>query len=220
MVTTLYIVRHCQSGGNIGGRFQGRFDADITPAGEQQLDLLSLRFRNEPLDAIYSSPLLRARKTAEAVGRFHSLPIQIDEGLVEMDVGQMENLKLSEIGEKFPEVAKNWDRSPDLCQFPGGETMAQVYDRVNAALDRIIRENQGKTVFLATHGGVIRNLYARISFGSIKGLRESAVFGNTGVSVLEAEDGKLTWKLVNDQSHLPEELRRPPTKYSFHTEAV
>lgn len=221
MVTTLYIVRHCQSMGNIEGRFQGRFDADVSPAGEKQLDLLSLRFRNEPLDAIYTSPLKRAYRTAEAVNRFHHLPIRTRDGLLELDVGEMENLKLSEIGEKYPEAARNWDRSPDLCEFPGGETMEEAYRRVNAALDEIIRENRGKTVFVATHGGVIRNLYARVCFGCPQGIRKSAVFGNTGVSVLEAgESGELSWKLINDQAHLPEELRRPPTVYSFHSEAV
>ena len=121
MVTTVIIVRHCQSMGNTEGRFQGRFDADVTPVGEQQMELLSLRFRNEKLDALYTSPLLRARRTAEAVNRYHQLQLQICEGLSELDVGKLENRKLSEIGELFPETAKNWDQSPDLCEFPRGE---------------------------------------------------------------------------------------------------
>lgn len=221
MVTTLYIVRHCQSMGNIEGRFQGRFDAEVSEAGKKQLDLLSLRFRNEHLDAIYASPLKRAYQTAEAVNRFHDLPIHAVDGLLELDVGDMENLKLSEIGEKFPEVAKNWDQCPDLCEFPHGETMRQAYNRVNDALDQIIRANAGKTVFVATHGGVIRNLYARVCSGCVEGIRQSAVFGNTGVSILKVdESGCLSWKLINDQSHLPEELRRPPTVYKFHREAL
>ncbi len=220
MVTRLYIVRHCQSSGNIDGRFQGRFDADVSPAGEQQLELLSLRFRNERLDAIYTSPLTRAVKTAEAVNRFHHLPIQKMDGLLELDVGDMENLKLSEIGAKFPEVAKNWDQSPDLCEFPGGETMKEAYRRVNDAIDRIVIDNLGKNVLVTTHGGVIRNIYARVCSGSVEGTRNSAVFGNTGVNVLKVENGKFSWERVNDQSHLPEELRRPPTIYKFHTKAV
>ena len=221
MVTTLYIVRHCESTGNVEHRFQGQFDAPITPKGEKQLELLSLRFRNVHLDAIYSSPLHRAYLTAQAANRFHDLPIQKLDALLEMDVGEMENLFLTEIGDKFPEVAKNWDETPDLCEFPGGETMAQAYDRINTALDEIIAENPGKTVLLATHGGLIRNIDARVRAGSVKGMRGGAVFGNTGVSILEAaEDGALSWKTVNDLSHLPEELRRNPTKYRFHTEAV
>lgn len=221
MVTTLYIVRHCQSMGNIQHRFQGRFDAPVSPDGEKQLELLSLRFRNVHLDAVYSSPLNRAYRTAQAIARFHELPVQKREELIELDVGEMENLLLSEIGKKFPEVAKNWDRTPDLCEFPGGETMKQAYVRINAAIDDIIAENTGKTVAISTHGGVIRSLDARVRTGSIEGIRGGAIFSNTGVSILEAdEQAMLSWKQVNDLSHLPPELRRPPTKYEFHTEAV
>lgn len=221
MVTTLYIIRHCQSTGNIQHRFQGRYDAPVSPDGEKQLDLLSLRFRNVQLDAVYTSPLSRALRTAEAVNRFHGLPIQKRDGLLELDVGEMENLELSEIGIKFPEVAKNWDQSPDLCEFPGGETMKEAYIRVNRAIDEIVSENPGKTVAVVTHGGVIRNLDARVRAGRIEGMRDGTVFGNTGVSILTVDgQGKLAWKQVNDLSHLPPELRRAPTKYEFHTEAV
>ena len=61
MVTTLYIVRHCESMGNVEHRFQGRFNAPVSPKGEQQLELLSLRFRNVRLDAVYSRPLTLSR---------------------------------------------------------------------------------------------------------------------------------------------------------------
>lgn len=220
MVTTLYVVRHCQSAGNAGGRFQGRFDGPVNETGEKQLELLSLRFRNVHLDAIYSSPLIRAYRTAEAINKFHGLPIQKDDGLLEIDVGEIENQLLSDIAVKYPLLAHNWDSAPDLCQFPGGETMVQVYRRINHAIDEIIEENPGKTVAISTHGGVIRNLYARVENGSIEGLRKSVVFGNTSVSILEAEEGKLRWKSVNDMSHLPEELRHAPMQYTFQTEAI
>lgn len=215
MVTKIYLVRHCQSMGNLGGRFQGRFDADVSPEGEKQLELLGLRFRNEPVDAIYSSPLVRARKTAQAIAQYHSIAIIEEPGFIEIDCGDMENLPLTQVAERYPEVARNWDESPELCQFPNGETMEQVYLRVNAALDRIIAGNPGKTVVVATHGGVLRNLFARVSYGEPVGLRKSEVFGNTSVSLLEAEDGALRWRYVNSVDHLPEEMRKPKVYYRF-----
>lgn len=221
MVTRLYIVRHCESMGNVEHRFQGRFDAAVSPKGEQQLELLSLRFRNVHLDAVYSSPLSRAYRTAQAIARFHELSVQVWDELIELDVGEMEDLLLSEIAAKFPQVAKNWDEAPDLCEFPGGETMKQAYARINGAIDRLIAENPGKTIAITTHGGVIRSIDARVRVGSIEGMRNGAIFSNTGVSLLEADgEGTLSWKLVNDLSHLPPELQRSPTKYKFHTEAV
>lgn len=216
MVTKIYLIRHCQSMGNIEKKFQGQYDADISPAGEKQLELLGLRFRNEPIDVIYTSPLKRARMTAEAIAKYHHNVDVIDEpGFLEMDVGELEDRSLKELAVMYPETAQKWDKCPDLCEFPGGETMWQVYERVNAALDKVIAENPGKTVVVTTHGGVLRNLYARITFGELIGIRKSEVFGNTGVSTLLAEDGKLSWESINSLDHMPEDMRRPPTYFSF-----
>ena len=135
MVTKIYLIRHCQSMGNIEHKFQGQYDADVSPAGEKQLELLGLRFRNEHIDAIYTSPLKRARATAEAIAKYHNMEPIAEPGLIEIDCGRMEILLLTEVARLFPEVALNWDRSPELCEFPGGETMREVYERVNAALD-------------------------------------------------------------------------------------
>ena len=215
-MTKVYLIRHCQSMGNIEHKFQGQYDAQVSPAGEKQLELLGLRFRNEPIDVIYTSPLKRARATAQAIAKYHpGIEVIAEPGFIEIDCGEMENLLLTEVAKRFPEVAMDWDKSPDLCRFPGGETMAQVYQRVNAALDKVINDNPGKTIVVTTHGGVLRNLYARITYGELIGIRKSEVFGNTGVSTAIAEDGKLRWESINDLSHLPEDMRRPPTKFSF-----
>lgn len=221
MVTTVYLIRHCQSMGNIEHRFQGRYDAQVSPQGEKQLALLGLRFRNVHIDRIYTSPLKRAKATALSIARYHpDVPFEEDPGFLEIDCGDMENLLLTEVAEKFPEAARQWNETPDLCQFPGGEDMGQVYQRVNAALDRVLAENQGKTVVITTHGGALRNLYARVVYGSLAGIRQTEVFGNTGVNVLEAEDGALRWKVVNDLSHLPEDMRRPPTNFAFQLDGA
>lgn len=215
MVTKVYLVRHCQSMGNIGGRFQGRYDADITPEGAQQLELLGLRFRNETIDGVYASPLLRAKRTGEAIAKYHQMEVIEEPGFLEIDVGEMENLPFLEMVRRFPELTWNWDHSPELCVFPGGETMEEVYHRVNAALDRVIGENPGKTVVVATHGGVLRNIKARVDFGDISGIGNCEVFDNTSVSLLEWEDGALRWKFTNDTSHLPPEMRKPAVSYRF-----
>lgn len=216
MVTSVFLIRHCQSTGNIQHRFQGRFDAEVSPDGVKQLALLGLRFRNEPIDIIYTSPLKRARATAEAIAQYHpDTPLVEEPGFIELDCGRMENLLLTEVAERFPQVARDWDEAPELCRFPGGEAMAQVYERVNAALDRVIQDNPGKRIVITTHGGVLRNLYARVSRGCPEGIRQSQVFGNTGVSLLEARDGALSWAYTNDLSHLPEDMRRPPTRFAF-----
>ena len=91
-MTTLYLVRHCEAEGNTARVFQGSIDRDISPNGQKQLDRLAERFRDVPLAAVYSSPLLRAYKTAQAVNRYHGLPIVTDDRLKEINGGVWEGL--------------------------------------------------------------------------------------------------------------------------------
>ena len=174
MVTTLYIIRHCQSAGNLTGRFQGRFDAPVSEAGEKQLDLLSLRFRNEHLDAIYSSPLIRAYRTAEAVN----------------------NPTSARSTRSLPTTGT----TPQIC---AASPTGRPWRKPTAASTAPLTASSPKTPARPWPSPPT-----------------AAVFGNTSVSVLEAENGALRWKLVNDMSHLPEELRRAPMQYTFHTEAL
>ena len=133
----LYLVRHCESLGNRENIFQGQLDLDISATGEKQLALLALRFRNIPIDAVYSSPLKRAYKTAEAVDLYHSLPIIKLPELMEVDVGALSGMKLDKAFADYPVFAEKWQNSPQNCIFPEGETTAEVYDRAKKALARV-----------------------------------------------------------------------------------
>lgn len=113
----LYLVRHCESLGNHENIFQGQLDLDISATGEKQLALLALRFRNIPIDAVYSSPLKRAYKTAEAVNLYHSLPIIKLPELMEVDVGALSGMKLDKAFADYPVFAEKWQNSPQNCIF-------------------------------------------------------------------------------------------------------
>ena len=89
-MTTVYLVRHAKSVGNTERIFQGRSNLGLSSEGMAQLPQLAERFREIPLDAIYSSPLQRAMQTAEAVNHYHHLPVQTEEGLCEIFAGEWE----------------------------------------------------------------------------------------------------------------------------------
>ena len=208
MVTFLYMVRHCQSMGNVEDKFQGRYDSPVSPLGEKQLDLLSLRFRNVRLDGVFASPLQRAMRTGEAVARFHGLTVQPREEFIELDVGELDNVTQAELARLRPDIVRDWDVTPDLLSFPGGETMTQAYERSVAAVRGIARENAGKTIAVVTHGGILRCIDACARFGSLEGMRrarDTYRVGNTGISLLKVEDDRLSWEFFNDLKHLPPE---------------
>ena len=87
MVTTLYLVRHAEAEGNVREFFQGNTDTALTEKGRRQLDCLAERFRDVPLDAVYTSPFQRALQTAEAVNRHHGLPLHQEFALREINGG-------------------------------------------------------------------------------------------------------------------------------------
>ena len=205
--THLYLIRHCQSMGNLKDILQGVTEMDVSPMGEKQLALLSLRFRNVPLDAVYSSPLIRARKTADAVNTYHHLPVRELDDLKEIDVGVLEGESVARLYSEHPAVADKWANDPANLAFPGGECMADVFRRAQRALHTILSESAGKNVAVASHGCLLQNMAAALLYGELSGVERVKVSGNTSVSeFFVAEDGTVELVRLNDISHLPPEL--------------
>ena len=205
-MTTIYLIRHCEAAGNVGRRFQGHIDADITENGRRQLELLAERFRELPLDAVYSSPLLRARLTAEAVNRHHGLPVMLDDRLMEINGGLWEGRPWAELPALFPQASADWQEAPWRFSAPEGEAMTAVYERMRRALTDIAAAHPGGTVAAASHGCAIRNALCWAHGWPIEHLNEVAWCDNTAVAVLEFDGTQPRLGLFNDASHLNEDL--------------
>lgn len=205
--TRILLVRHCEAEGNTNGTFQGSSDCGISGSGEKQLELLALRCRNMRIDAIYSSPLKRAWLTAEAVNRYHHLPVHADRRLQEIDGGDYEGLLWADLPKVAPEQDVNWYTAPQDFRAPNGESMRQVYDRVWEAICAIVRENRGRTVCVASHGCAIRNILCHAMNKPLEELNDVDWCDNTAVSVIDFdEQGDPHLVLQNDASHLTPEI--------------
>ena len=147
--------------------------------------LLALRFRNIPIDAVYSSPLKRAYKTAEAVDLYHSLPIIKLPELMEVDVGALSGMKLDKAFSDYPVFAEKWQNSPQNCIFPEGETTAEVYDRAKKALACVKADCMGKTAVITSHGFLLRCMACEILEHDIERLSVIRIGGNILVRVAE-----------------------------------
>ncbi len=206
-MTELYLVRHAQTAGNKQLAFQGLTDADLSPEGELQLEQLSNRFAETPVDVIYSSPLIRARKTAAAINRAHGREIIIDAGLIEIDAGDLEGIPFSEVYEKYPEEIARFMNAPELFAMPGGESMQQVYERMTAAVERIVTQNEGKRIVVVSHGCALQNyLSYALGYGQ-QGVKRAPICYNTGVSHIRFTKSLQPFVAsLNDASHLDEEM--------------
>lgn len=204
-MTRIYMVRHCEAMGNVMRLFQGSSDFDISELGAKQLTYLTERFKDVKIDKVYTSPLVRARKTALAVIGDKDLGPIPERGLIELHGGIVEGKPFRETFKSIPGLADAWDNHPEDFAPDGGEKMRDAYERIWQTVRKIAAENFGKTVVCSTHGGVTRCLFCRLLKGDIKDLKDMPWSENTAVSLIEFDD-KLNANVVfyNDVSHLPE----------------
>jgi len=206
VVTTVYLVRHAEAEGNAKEFFQGNIDTLLTEKGLKQLDFLADRFRDIPLDAIYTSPYARARQTAEAVNRYHRLTLIPDERLREINAGDWERRKWADLPTLFPAEYALWTQKMYDFIAPNGDRMTDVYTRMRDTVTEIAQANPGKTIAVASHGCALRNFLCYVEFGDIKRLKDVGWADNTAVSLAEF-DPERGWHLVykNHADHLPPE---------------
>ena len=205
-MTYIYLVRHCEAMGNQKRLFQGSTDCDISEIGAKQLEYLKARFSNIKLDAIYSSPLLRAKKTAQAVSYGKGLEIITRKNLAELDGGVVEGKPFVEAFNAIPGLADAWNNHPQDFAPEGGEAMKDAYVRIYDEVLALARQNRNKTIAAATHGGVLRCLMCRVLYYDITRLKDVPWCENTAVTLLKIDDDdKIGVEFFNDYSHVPSE---------------
>lgn len=202
MKTTIIMIRHGESASNRSRIFTGQSNTPLTDLGKHQAELAATALSDVKIDKIYASDLLRAYNTALPVAKAHGLTIEKSEGLREIYAGLWEGLHYDEIGVKFPEDYANWRRDIGTSRCTGGESIVELYDRVVTEVLRIVKENEGKTVCLASHATPVRAVCAYASGIEAKDLANEPFPGNASISILEYEDGRLTAKVKGDTSHL------------------
>ena len=136
MTTSIYLVRHGQTAWNKEEVFRGRTDIPLDETGLREAELAAEYFRPIHLQAIYSSPLSRARQTAQKIAQIHALEAQPLDGIIDMSFGSWEGQSLREVEEKDGVRYRQWRDEPHLVKLPGGETLEEVRARAMAALDR------------------------------------------------------------------------------------
>lgn len=204
-MTEIYLVRHCEAMGNKMRIFQGTTDCDISETGAVQLGFLKERFKNIHLDAVYSSPLIRTVKTAQAIIGDKNLNVIKHKGLIELDGGVVEGRPFAEAFNEIEGLAEIWNNHPQDFAPQNGEPMRKAYERIWNTVCEIARENKGKSVALATHGGVSRCLCCRMLYNDINRLSEVPWCENTAVTKLCFDDMNVTMEYMNDHSHVPDE---------------
>lgn len=158
--TTVLLVRHGECRGNIEGLFRGRVDFPLNETGLRQAKEVAAALAPFRPGAVFTSPLLRAKQTAEAIAAASSAPLVVEEGFNNTCLGTWEGRSKTEIAAEYPGQWRLWLENPEALSIEGAESMADVLERSLKSLDRIVGEYEGKTVAVVTHRTVIKPLLA------------------------------------------------------------
>jgi len=195
------LVRHGETEWNRLRRIQGgNSDTQLNQKGRQQAESLALRLKQEKIQAIYSSPLQRAQDTALAIARYHQLPVEIEPSLKEIEVGELEGMSIAGVG-KLSELLVRHKQGDELPRLPGGESVAEVQQRVWGAIQRLVdRHNDGVLVIVGHYFSVLTAICSvlNLPLAQIDKLRLNS--GSLSIIIFDGQTSRLV--LFNDTCHL------------------
>ena len=150
--TRIILMRHGETGWNQNERFRGRVDIPLDEVGVKQAAAAAAALRGQyPLTAIYSSPLARARQTADIVAAEYGLRVTDLPDLTDLDFGDWEGLAVQEVAERYPDLFRLWREEPQRLHIPRGETLDEARTRGVTSLRDIVARHPGQTVAIVTH---------------------------------------------------------------------
>jgi broad specificity phosphatase PhoE/ribonuclease HI len=200
--TTTVLVRHASSILSPERRFSGRGDVALSPEGLAQAEKVATRLGTRPgIDLVVTSPLRRARQTAELIAKVTGVDLVTDDDLVETDFGAWEGLTFAEARAADGAAVDAWLADPGTPP-PGGESFEEVAVRVARARDRLIKANPEKTLVVVSHVTPLKTLL-RLALEAPPIMLHRLQLDVTGVSEVDwYPDGPANVRLVNDAHHL------------------
>ena len=200
-MTTLFLVRHGRTGWNKEQIFRGTKDVPLDAVGREEALLVGERLKAEGIRAVYSSPLSRAKETAEAIARFHNVKVQVLAGLNDLNFGEWEGQSLEEVKKQYPDLYQQWLQEPHRVIFPKGEGLDAVRARAMKVIEEIIERHPQEAVVLVSHRVVLKVLIC-----ALLGLDNSHFWNigqdTTAINCFHYKDGRWIAALLNDTCHL------------------
>lgn len=200
----LHLVRHGATDNNRARppRLQGRrTDPALSNEGHQQAEATGRLLAGAPIDAVFASPLLRARQTAEAIARPHGLEVQPVDDLIEVDVGDWEGRPWDEVERANPEIYRAFMADASVNPYLGGENLQTVFDRSGPAFERLFQQNLGRVIVAVAHN-VVNRTYLASLLGLPLAKYRSVPQDNCGANLLRYRDGKVKAVTLNAVLHL------------------
>jgi ribonuclease H / adenosylcobalamin/alpha-ribazole phosphatase len=195
------LLRHGQTPMSVQKRYAGRSDVPLTDAGVSQAAAAAKRLVSAGIDVIVASPLQRTVQTAEQVAAVTGLPVVTEDGFRETDFGAWEGLTFAEVRERWPSEMTAWLADPEVAP-PGGESFAEVSERVTAARQRVLAGRTGQRVLIVSHVTPIKTLVAAAVLAPPAALYRMHLDVAALCEIDWYADGPAVLRSFNDTAHL------------------
>lgn len=202
MKTRLFIVRHTETIGNIEKRLTGRKDYEITENGQILIQKLTKELENIKFDKIYSSTSGRAIKTVEQIAKKQNLKITESDELCEMYFGIYDGWKWEDVNKIQPEIKQTQNEINEIVGIPKQENMEETANRIYDYILRILKDNEGKTILVSSHGIAIEAFLRKIENVKFRYEREKFCQHNVAINELEYENNKFKIIRLADINYL------------------
>lgn len=206
-MTELIIIRHGETEWNVAEVFRGRIDIDLSETGVKQAELLAGYLSPSAIEAIYSSPLKRALKTAQIIAQPHKLKVNVEPDLIDFNFGRWQGLSHQEVKEKYGELYATWITHPEQVRMPDGETLTDVRKRVIRVIDKVIKKSTGTMVIVGHR--VVNKIIICALLGLDNGHFWKIRQDTGGISIFSYQNEQLILTRHNDTSFLKPVARAP-----------
>ncbi|WP_164507112.1 histidine phosphatase family protein [Companilactobacillus furfuricola] len=213
----LYFVRHGKTQWNLEGKYQGSHgDSPLLPESIDDIKLLAHRLKDIPFQHAYTSPILRAKRTAELLlddlGK--KIPLTEVDGLKEFDLGDMEGQRFVDLEKQIPDVIHAFREEPEKYDAAKihGESFESVIERSNAAINKIVSEyHDDACLLLVSHGAALVAMIQALLGTSIADLRKNGGLSNSSLTHLKYDNGHYSLVKWNETKFLNKKLSSTDT---------
>ena len=200
----LYLIRHGATEANTRRPYvlQGRrTDLPLSEIGLRQAEAVGRALEDRAIDHVVSSPLRRARQTAEVLAEPHGVSVQLMDDLTECDVGRWEGLSWEDVRRQDGPYLDTFEADPGTVPYADGESFQQVQDRAVPAVERLIRDQPTGNLVIVTHNVVARVIVAHVCGVPIAKARTIRL-DNGGITIVSIADGTENLLTLNSVLHL------------------
>ncbi|WP_295730115.1 histidine phosphatase family protein [uncultured Limosilactobacillus sp.] len=207
-MTRIYFIRHGKTEWNLESKYQGAHgDSPLLPESYHEIKLLAASLKSVPITHVFSSPLPRAKTTAQKLieSLDQSIPLTIDPRLAEFDLGLMEGMKFSAVAQRWPEVLNNFRHHPDKYdpEIVKSESFESVIARVGSAVHSYVEQFPNDNIMVVSHGAALNAAINGLLKVPMNHLKDRGGLSNTSTTILQTSDG-INYQLEkwNDTSYL------------------